>query len=120
VSAREREGAKRPWWGVGRRGVCRCELRFASGLCAVGVAELAKIARQFDAKIFAHKGDRDVDCTDLVSLLRLAVGPGETVALVARGAEARDAIRAIKSLFVSGSMRATEGAARDRAPGDGL
>jgi phosphotransferase system HPr (HPr) family protein len=91
----------RHWWSFDHWRVCRCVQRFASGFRAVDAADLAKTAAPFDAKISVHKEGAHVDGKDVVGLLTLAVGPGETVEIVARGAQARDAMRAIKAVFAT-------------------
>jgi phosphocarrier protein FPr len=66
-----------------------------AGLHARPAAVVAAAARQFTADVRLIKGDREANARSLVSIMALEVGRGETVAIVARGEDAEQAIAAI-------------------------
>jgi phosphoenolpyruvate-protein phosphotransferase len=74
----------------------------AYGLHARPSARLAQVAKGFSAKIRVEKGDNSAAITSPSALLRLGVGHGDAVRLLAQGDEAEVALDALADLIASG------------------
>lgn len=73
----------------------------ASGLHARPAAILVAAARRFAADVRLVKGTGDANVRSVVSILALEVGAGDTVTIVARGADAEDAAAELERLLTS-------------------
>ncbi|WDF74793.1 phosphoenolpyruvate--protein phosphotransferase [Novosphingobium sp. KACC 22771] len=74
----------------------------AHGLHARPSARLAACARAFDAKVLVEKGAASAAITSPSAMLRLGVGHGDTIRLLARGAQAREALDALGEVIAGG------------------
>ena len=70
------------------------------GIHARPASEIAKLARTFDAKVVIAKDFEQVDATDVLQLLMLGAGQGESLRLEATGRQAEEALDALEQLFV--------------------
>jgi phosphotransferase system HPr (HPr) family protein len=73
-----------------------------SGLHARPAALLVKEASKFQSKLFLRKNGKEVDLKSILGLMSLAVMSGETVDIIAEGADEQEAITHLVSLFESG------------------
>lgn len=69
------------------------------GLHARPAAQIAALAQQFDATITLEKDGAEADARELLSLLGLDCPQGSRLVLRAMGPQAREAAKALTSLF---------------------
>jgi phosphocarrier protein len=69
------------------------------GLHARAAARFVQCVERFDADVSVAKDQHSVDGESIMGLMMLAAGPGSTVRVSARGAEARAALAAIAELI---------------------
>ena len=69
------------------------------GLHARAAAKFVKLAGQFDAQVVVSKRGTEVSGLSIMGLMMLAAGPGCTIELRGRGAEANAALQALVSLI---------------------
>lgn len=74
----------------------------AHGLHARPSARLAEMARGFDAVVRVAVGERQAAITSPSAMLRLSVGHGTAIELLASGAQAQAAVEALAGLIASG------------------
>jgi len=72
------------------------------GLHARPAAKIAKIARQYQAKIYLRKGERQAEADSILDVLSLACNQGSKVEILAEGTEAAEAVEAIADLLLKG------------------
>ncbi len=72
------------------------------GLHARPAAQIAKIARQYQAKIYLRKGERQAEADSILDVLSLACSQGSEVEILAEGTEAAEAVEAIVALLLKG------------------
>lgn len=84
--------------------VLSCTLRvpLAHGLHARPSARLAARAREFAAKVQVEKGEASAAITSPSAMLRLGVGHGDTIRLLARGEAAAEALDALSEMIAGG------------------
>lgn len=68
------------------------------GLHARASSKFVQVAEQFTAAITVTRLDETVGATSIMGLMMLAAGCGSTITIVARGAEAEQAIEALAKL----------------------
>ncbi|MBA3443945.1 MAG: HPr family phosphocarrier protein, partial [Gemmatimonadales bacterium] len=78
------------------------EIASGTGLHARPAATVAAAARRFTSEIRLLKGDREANARSVVSIMTLEVIGGDTVTVVARGADAGPAVAAIVQALGSG------------------
>ena len=91
-------GAPQPQDGSLRRVL---EIVNKKGLHARASAKFCQTAERFDAQIRVTRGHESVGGTSIMGLMMLAAGPGTTVVVSAKGAEAEQALDAIAELVAS-------------------
>jgi len=69
------------------------------GLHARAAAKLTKLAGQFTSDVFISKDARRVNAKSIMGVMMLAAGKGTTIEIDAQGADAEQALEAIKELF---------------------
>jgi len=74
----------------------------AHGLHARPSARLAARAREFAARVQVEKGEASAAITSPSAMLRLGVGHGDTIRLLAHGSEAREALDALSEMIAGG------------------
>lgn len=74
----------------------------AHGLHARPSARLAARAREFAAKVQVEKGEASAAITSPSAMLRLGVGHGDTIRLLARGEAAAEALDALSEMIAGG------------------
>lgn len=74
----------------------------ALGLHARPSAALVETTLQFDSEVFLSVDGRRVNGKSIMGLMTLAAGLGSRVTVTCEGADAREAMDAIKALFASG------------------
>ncbi|WJT00387.1 phosphoenolpyruvate--protein phosphotransferase [Novosphingobium humi] len=74
----------------------------AHGLHARPSARLAACARAFDARVQVEKGEASAAITSPSAMLRLGVGHGDTIRLLARGAQAQEALDTLSEMIAGG------------------
>ena len=72
------------------------------GLHARPATALVDLAKKYDAKIRIRKDDESADAKSLISLLKLGVGSGTTIRVMAEGPDADEALAAIESAIDKG------------------
>ncbi|TWU20559.1 Phosphocarrier protein HPr [Novipirellula galeiformis] len=72
------------------------------GLHARPADLLVRLASQFESVILIGKGNEQVDCKSILSLLTLGASAGTELSLSADGPDAEAAIQAIADLFEAG------------------
>ena len=72
------------------------------GLHARASARFVRTAECFDAEISVVKDGVSVDGSSIMGLMMLGAGPGSTVFITARGAQAREALESLVSLVGNG------------------
>lgn len=88
------------------------------GLHAKPAAMLVKTAIAFDASITLQCSHRMANAKSMLSVLTLGAAKGAVVTVTAEGADARDAILAVRDLFVRRFDEEAEGVSdRTRKPG---
>ena len=68
------------------------------GLHARASAKFVKLAGAFEAEVQVTRDDQTVDALSIMGLMMLAAGPGSTIRIEARGADADAAIAALSHL----------------------
>ena len=68
------------------------------GLHARAAARFVKCAEAFDAEITVSKKDMIVSGLSIMGLMMLAAGPGTTIQVSAKGADAQQALDALEAL----------------------
>ena len=68
------------------------------GLHARATAKFVQCASQFDADITVSRCGETVGATSIMGILTLGAGIGSTITVVAQGAEAREALKALEAL----------------------
>jgi phosphocarrier protein FPr len=86
-------------------------IRNATGLHARPATVFAGLAKQFDAEVRVRQGDRIVNGKSLASLLKLGAEAGSTIRVMAQGADADAALKALKEGITSGLGEQEEQAA---------
>ena len=74
----------------------------ATGLHARPSAVLASIAKSFQSEVRLQLGDRFANARSITSLMGLDVGCGDKVVLVAKGADAKEAVAKLSELIAAG------------------
>ena len=74
----------------------------ATGLHARPSAVLASIAKSFQSEVRLQLGDRFANARSITSLMALEVGRGDKVVLVAKGADAKEAVEKLSELIAAG------------------
>ncbi len=69
------------------------------GLHARAAAKLTKLAGQFSSDVYIAKDARRVNAKSIMGVMMLAAGKGTIVEIEAQGADAEQALEAIKELF---------------------
>lgn len=87
---------------TGQREERSLRVPLAHGLHARPSARLAECARGFAARVVVEKGAASAAITSPSAMLRLGIGHGDTIRLVAQGAEAVQALDALAALIESG------------------
>lgn len=77
-------------------------VRDPAGLHARPAAVLANAARRFTADLRLVKDSSEANLRSLVSIMSLEVGAGDAVRVVARGADAKAAVKTLSELLASG------------------
>ena len=68
------------------------------GLHARATAKFVQCASQFDADITVSRCGETVGATSIMGILTLGAGIGSTITVVAKGADAKDALQALGAL----------------------
>ena len=68
------------------------------GIHARPAAMFVKIANRFASEIFVEKDGEKINGKSIMGLMMLAAGPGSKVTLLARGADAQNAITELEAL----------------------
>lgn len=76
-------------------------IRLPKGLHSRPSAKLAQIARQYDADILLLARDGEVDAKSMLDVLSLALQTNDGVRILAKGPQAKEAIRAIENFLTS-------------------
>lgn len=69
------------------------------GLHARATAKFVQCASNFDAEITVTRCGETVGATSIMGILTLGAGVGATITVVARGAEAHQALKALEALI---------------------
>jgi phosphocarrier protein HPr len=81
-------------------GAFYCELPIINkkGLHARATAKFVQCASNFDADITVTRCGETVGATSIMGILTLGAGIGSTITVVAKGAQAQDALKALEAL----------------------
>ncbi|MBE5934985.1 MAG: HPr family phosphocarrier protein [Lachnospiraceae bacterium] len=71
-------------------------INLESGLEARPVAQLVQVASQFESKIFLEVEDKKVNAKSIMGMMSLGLATGETVNIIAEGADEEIAIESIE------------------------
>lgn len=77
---------------------CTVEIVNRRGLHARAAAKFAKLAEKFDADVTVAKDGQTVNGYSIMGLMMLAAGRGSSIDINAEGADAEEALTALKSL----------------------
>ena len=77
-------------------------IRNRRGLHARAAAKFVKLAATFDAVVEVERNDAVVSAESIMGLMMLAAGPGCTISLRAYGAQAEEAVAALRDLVGRG------------------
>lgn len=82
----------------------RVQIRNSKGLHARAAAKFVALVNRFDAQVAVRRDcdTADIDAGSIMDLLMLAAGPGTQLELRAQGAEAREAVDALRQLVEAG------------------
>jgi phosphocarrier protein len=85
----------------GTNAMAQIELEVSNklGLHARAAAKLTKLAGQFSSDVYIAKDARRVNAKSIMGVMMLAAGKGTIVEIEAQGADAEQALEAIKELF---------------------
>ncbi len=72
------------------------------GLHARPAAKIAKVAKQYQAKVYLRKGGREAEADSILDVLSLACSKGSKVDVWAEGVDAAEAVEAITTLLREG------------------
>lgn len=98
-----KERSRRPTEGDGATSVSRLvEVVNPRGLHTRAVVALCQLAARFDAKIWIHHRNARVSARSISALLMLGAPLGDQALVVARGADAIEAVEAIERFFAHG------------------
>jgi len=78
--------------------VAEVTIRNMKGLHARASAAFVKCACKFDAEVTVTREGEEVGGTSIMGLMMLAAGPGSTILVETRGAEAKEVLEAIIAL----------------------
>ena len=71
------------------------------GLHARPVTQFVQLANQYAAKVEVSSGELGVDGKSIMSMMRLAAGPGTTLRIKADGDDAAQAVKELTELVIS-------------------
>lgn len=74
----------------------------ATGLHARPAAVLASVAKNFQSEVKLQTGDRFANARSITSLMALEVGHGDKVVVIAKGADAKQAVEKLSELIAAG------------------
>ena len=74
----------------------------ATGLHARPSAVLANVAKSFQSEVKLQRGDRFANARSVTSLMALEVARGDKVVLIAKGADAKEAVEKLSALIAQG------------------
>jgi phosphotransferase system HPr (HPr) family protein len=72
-----------------------------AGLHARPAAEIVERAKALDATVQIRKGDKTANASSIMSLLALGATTGDTVTVVAEGADAASAVAELRTIMQS-------------------
>jgi phosphocarrier protein len=75
------------------------EIKNKLGLHARPASLLVKLAGTFQSEIQLAKDDTEVNAKSILGVMMLAAGPGNTITIIADGADEDAAIKALSDLF---------------------
>jgi len=88
------------------------------GLHARASAKFVKLAATFDAEVTVSKDGATVDARSIMGLMMLAAGPGTTIQVSAKGADAQQALDALEALVAGKFAEGREAGAAVEALAD--
>ncbi len=71
------------------------------GLHARPAASVVKVANQFRSEIFLEKDGERVNGKSIMGVMMLAASKGSKIKIIAKGADAQEAVKALEELFMS-------------------
>lgn len=71
-------------------------IQLPSGLEARPVALLVQVASQFESEIHIQSGERTVNAKSIMGMMTLGLDMGETVTVIANGADEAEAVKNIE------------------------
>ena len=74
-------------------------LQSTKGLHASLASKIVQLSHQFDATIQIHYADQIVDAKSILGLISLAIPYGENVSIITDGADAEEALQALRKLL---------------------
>ena len=77
------------------------KIKNETGLHARPATLLAKTAQEYSCDIVVHHAGKSANAKSLISILALGVSCGEEISVDAEGAQAEDALKAIRELVES-------------------
>ena len=72
------------------------QVQLTSGLEARPVALLVQVASQYDCSIYVEADNKKVNAKSIMGMMTLALAPGETVTVIANGADEENALQSIE------------------------
>lgn len=80
-----------------------CELTIVNrkGLHARATAKLVQCIEEFDAQVLVSRCGETVGGTSIMGILTLGAGPGSTIRVAAKGADADDVLAAVTKLVAN-------------------
>lgn len=77
-------------------------IQLTEGLQARPVAMLVQVASQHESSVYIEAEGKKVNAKSIMGMMSLALGTGETVKVIAEGADEKEAIRDIEE-YLSGN-----------------
>lgn len=75
-------------------------VKIPTGLEAGPVALLVQVASQYDSSIYLENGDKKVNAKSIMGMMSLAISEGETVTIIANGADENKAVENIEKYLI--------------------
>lgn len=77
-------------------------LRNEAGLHARSAAKLLRVAAEFEAAVTLRTAGSQASARSMMDMLRLGARRGDSIQVMARGVQAREAVEAVRSLIEEG------------------
>lgn len=81
-------------------------VKIPTGLEARPIALLVQVASQYESSIYLETGDKKVNAKSIMGMMSLAISEGETVTIIANGADENTAAEGIEKYLIGEQVSA--------------